>query len=779
MSPNASDNNKWVYLMAQKCEKIKLKKNFLEANKVFAPILKNIEKSLDNEDSQIVIFLPDCRLNDLHNLVKFLTYTNENKSMPISCSLERLLTKLTANGERDSEDVVNKVELPTDEWIELANDFIRTEFPQIEVPEVPKPDEICNSQETLEESSVSESLSVVENDELDLVRQRAVTYLTPKIRKNKFSGRLSVDSLIKAMIPDAERHSEEISSTNVKFIIKWHGKIFEGIGKKLFYAKDDAAIKAINELLKVNLKQFDSPTKPKFYGEIMRKIKLDEVRSKRPSKTYKMSVKLPSGQVIKGMADCIFKAKQKTYLAACRQYLIDKNIERENFNKKVLIKFFEDEIQKESNVIEILDKSFESISSADSTSLSLDLSDKERECLKFKGLAWIKSNLRKNLYDRVKPDEMLHHFLPEAILSVSKDDQRTICKVRYKNCTWTAEGQKLRDARENVVIKVLHEIFGIEVLPVHIPNFKEIKETLENSVKIREKGRGFVATIEYKDQTYTQSVPSPSRSHARSEIVKIALSDLVNARKLHVRMKNRLMFTKFFVEKSFPLLDRVDFVLKHFTFNEKVRGSRFEASCCLLDRYEHAMLEEIDQKIDIVPVDEKNFKATIILNDIEVSAISVSRTKLRECLILKVFSEIQDRIDDEVVLVKPKNHVSDADSISEVSSLVLSAEEEDKNFAFYRERALGMLRGERLRRRQAKGLFISPKAVLHDVMGSEKLQFLEYQKLDSFDHRVKIDFFGEIIEGKGYNEHVAKQNACQKVFTKVLKIDWDRELNLK
>lgn len=87
MSLVAKDSMKWVYLMAQKCEKIKLKKTFLEQNNIFAPVIRNIEKSLDNEDSEIVIFLPDCKLSDLHDLVKFLTYTNENKSLKVCCLL--------------------------------------------------------------------------------------------------------------------------------------------------------------------------------------------------------------------------------------------------------------------------------------------------------------------------------------------------------------------------------------------------------------------------------------------------------------------------------------------------------------------------------------------------------------------------------------------------------------------------------------------------------------------------------------------------------------------
>lgn len=79
MSLVTEETNKWVYLMGQKCEKIKLKKDFLKANNIFAPVISNIEKSLDNEDTQIVIFFPDSNINDLHGLIKYLTVENPQK----------------------------------------------------------------------------------------------------------------------------------------------------------------------------------------------------------------------------------------------------------------------------------------------------------------------------------------------------------------------------------------------------------------------------------------------------------------------------------------------------------------------------------------------------------------------------------------------------------------------------------------------------------------------------------------------------------------------------
>lgn len=54
-----------------------------------------------------------------------------------------------------------------------------------------------------------------------------------------------------------------------------------------------------------------------------------------------------------------------------------------------------------------------------------------------------------------------------------------------------------------------------------------------------------------------------------------------------------------------------------------------------------------------------------------------------------------------------------------------------------------------MRHRCEKGLFISPKRVLTEVLGHVKLEVISNIKYDSFDHRVTINFCGELVEGKG------------------------------
>lgn len=138
----------------------------------------------------------------------------------------------------------------------------------------------------------SSELDISTSEDKASLKERALHWLKPKIENNCFVGRLYVDSLLKAMIPDAKRHSEEILPSKVKHFIKWNGYEFHGTGKNAHYAKEDAAIDAITQLLKVKLKGFVPPTSSTFYGEIMRKIRLDEVSLKGKKRTYQMSVKV-------------------------------------------------------------------------------------------------------------------------------------------------------------------------------------------------------------------------------------------------------------------------------------------------------------------------------------------------------------------------------------------------------------------------------------------------------------------------------------------------------
>lgn len=114
---------------------------------------------------------------------------------------------------------------------------------------------------------------------------------------------------------------------------------------------------------------------------------------------------------------------------------------------------------------------------------------------KFSLPAWIKKHLKKHLFDKVKSTEILNNFLPKAVLSVMKTDTTFICKVKYKTFSWIGDGSKLKEAKENVVIKVLKDVFGIELEPVHLSNFKDLKKDLEDLVVIKESGKGFVSSL--------------------------------------------------------------------------------------------------------------------------------------------------------------------------------------------------------------------------------------------------------------------------------------------
>lgn len=47
--------------------------------------------------------------------------------------------------------------------------------------------------------------------------------------------------------------------------------------------------------------------------------------------------------MVKGQGSSVFSAKQKTFILACRQYSINKNMEMESLNKSALIKFYNKE----------------------------------------------------------------------------------------------------------------------------------------------------------------------------------------------------------------------------------------------------------------------------------------------------------------------------------------------------------------------------------------------------------------------------------------------------
>lgn len=203
------------------------------------------------------------------------------------------------------------------------------------------------------------------------------------------------------------------------------------------------------------------------------------------------------------------------------------------------------------------------------------------------------------------------------------------------------------------------------------------------------------------------------------------------------------------------------------------------------------------------------FKATTLLNRKQMSCVDTTRTKARARLILKVVTEMET-LENEIVVEKPfvikletSSSVSESSINSPMTISVVDDSDETRGddfhpkIAYYKRKALNLLHSEELRRRRKDGLFISPKRVLGDVLGHLKINFVSYNKYGSFDHRVTIDFCGELVEGKGkkcifcavfvkiykkelifriegHNEHVAEQNACKLVFIEILKIDWNR-----
>lgn len=84
-----SEKNKWVYLMGQNYQKIKFEKYVLESNKVFQSIIREIEENLD-EKCSLVIFLPDVKLEQLEELVKYVANESSLKLQEV-CGQFRFL----------------------------------------------------------------------------------------------------------------------------------------------------------------------------------------------------------------------------------------------------------------------------------------------------------------------------------------------------------------------------------------------------------------------------------------------------------------------------------------------------------------------------------------------------------------------------------------------------------------------------------------------------------------------------------------------------------------
>lgn len=170
------------------------------------------------------------------------------------------------------------------------SDLIRQEFPALSPP-MPEPEESCDPEQFYPSPELSSPVQSCVSD-FPEVKQRALAWLAPKIHNYKLIGKLSVDSLIKEMLPDAKRYSEDSPPSSVDFYIKWNNLEFNARGEKEYHAKDDAAISAINVLLNLQLKKYVHSTKTKFYNDVMKNIRLDEIVNKKPYKIYKTSFKV-------------------------------------------------------------------------------------------------------------------------------------------------------------------------------------------------------------------------------------------------------------------------------------------------------------------------------------------------------------------------------------------------------------------------------------------------------------------------------------------------------
>lgn len=124
-----------------------------------------------------------------------------------------------------------------------------------------------------------------------------------------------------------------------------------------------------------------------------------------------MKLQLPiTGQVIRGQGSSLFSAKQKTFIAACREYSINKNSEMESRNKSTLVKFYNTKMQEKglpdekgnetdlerNSSADTIENSMNTTATSDTSKIENDhktdsntslLNEKEKERLKYDGLS--------------------------------------------------------------------------------------------------------------------------------------------------------------------------------------------------------------------------------------------------------------------------------------------------------------------------------------------------------------------------------------------------------
>lgn len=85
-----------------------------------------------------------------------------------------------------------------------------------------------------------------------------------------------------------------------------------------------------------------------------------------------------------------------------------------------------------------------------------------------------------------------------------------------------------------------------------------------------------------------------------------------------------------------------------------------------------------------------------------------------------------------------------------------------------------MIYSERFQNQRKIGQHISPSCILHNVLTPEKLKVIQGIRLGPEKYEATIELAEKFVTGTGSTQKEAKQEACRLVFSKILKIDWNR-----
>lgn len=104
----------------------------------------------------------------------------------------------------------------------------------------------------------------------------------------------------------------------------------------------------------------------------------------------------------------------------------------------------------------------------------------------------MKPYLKKYLFKKLTPEDILLKFLPNATLSVTNS---TFCKIIYENLKWSLHSKSRKECKENAINSVLNELFNIKLAPLSFQGQKDLKEKLPGQVLTAQNGKKFTSSL--------------------------------------------------------------------------------------------------------------------------------------------------------------------------------------------------------------------------------------------------------------------------------------------